>query len=48
MYLRHTTITKNGKLRTYWRLVQSVRTGRGVRQVTVCQLGRCVATQGGD
>lgn len=39
MYLRHTTIRKNGKTRTYWRLVRSVRTGRGVKQVTVCQLG---------
>ena len=39
MYLRHTTIRKNGKTRTYWRLVQSVRIGREVRQVTVCQLG---------
>lgn len=39
MYLRHTTIRKNGKTRTYWRLVRSVRTGRVVKQVTVCQLG---------
>ena len=39
MYLRHTTIRKNGKTHTYWRLVQSVRTGREVKQVTVCQLG---------
>ena len=29
MYLRHTTIRKNGKARTYWRLVRSVRTERG-------------------
>jgi transposase len=39
MYLRHTTVRKNGKTHTYWRLVQSVRIGREVRQVTVCQLG---------
>ena len=39
MYLRHTTVRKNGKAHTYWRLVRSVRTGRGVQQVTVCQLG---------
>src|ERR1700723_2414660 len=39
MYLRHTTVTKNGKTRTYWRLVRSVRVGRKVRQETVAQLG---------
>jgi transposase len=39
MYLRHTTVRKNGKAHTYWRLVQAVRTGREVKQVTVCQLG---------
>jgi transposase len=39
MYLRHTTITKNGKTHTYWRLVRSVRTGTKVRQETVLQLG---------
>lgn len=39
MYLRHTTIRKNGETHTYRRLVRSVRTGRGVEQVTVCQLG---------
>jgi transposase len=39
MYLRHSTITKNGKTHTYWRLVRSVRIGRKVRQVTVAQLG---------
>jgi transposase len=39
MYLRHTTIRKDGKTRTYWRLVKSVRIGRIVKQVTVCQLG---------
>src|SRR6266481_4150426 len=39
MYLRHTTITKNGKSHTYWRLVRSVRTGNKVRQQTVAQLG---------
>jgi transposase len=39
MYLRHTTVTKNGKTRTYWRLVRSVRVGNRVRQETVTQLG---------
>ena len=39
MYLRHTTVTKNGKTHTYWRLVRSVRVGRKVRQETVAQLG---------
>src|SRR3954464_9668873 len=39
MFLRHTTITKNGKTHTYWRLVRSVRTGTKVRQETVLQLG---------
>jgi transposase len=39
MYLRHSTVTKNGKTRTYWRLVRSVRVGRKVRQETVAQLG---------
>jgi transposase len=39
MYLRHTTITKNGKTHTYWRLVRSVRVGNKVRQETVAHLG---------
>lgn len=39
MYLRHTTVTKNGKTHTYWRLVRSVRVGKKVRQETVAQLG---------
>src|SRR5262249_11311764 len=39
MYLRHTTVRKNGKTHTYWRLVRSVRTGTKVRQHTVAQLG---------
>jgi hypothetical protein len=39
MYLRHTTVTKNGKSHTYWRLVRSIRTGKRVRQQTVAQLG---------
>ena len=39
MYLRHTTVTKNGKSHTYWRLVRSVRHGSKVRQETVAQLG---------
>src|SRR5215475_12762432 len=39
MYLRHTTVTRNGKSHTYWRLVRSIRTGNKVRQQTVAQLG---------
>lgn len=39
VYLRHTTLRKNGKTRQYWRLVRSVRTGRKVRQETVAFLG---------
>src|SRR5512142_568590 len=38
MYLRHTTVTKNGKTHTYWRLVRSVGVGAKVRQETVAQL----------
>src|SRR5262245_46980910 len=44
MYLRHTTVTKNGKLHTYWRLVRSVRTGNRVRQQAVAQLGELDAS----
>jgi len=40
MYLRHTTIRKNGKAHTYWRLVRSVRVGSKVRQQTVATLGK--------
>src|SRR5512142_2488185 len=39
MYLRHSTVTKNGKTHMYRRLVRAVRVGRKVRQVTVAQLG---------
>jgi hypothetical protein len=39
MYLRHTTIRKDGKTQTYWRLVRSVRRGRKVVQETVAHLG---------
>ena len=39
MYLRHTTVRKQGKTHVYWRLVRSVRVGRKVRQETVAQLG---------
>lgn len=39
MYLRHTTIRKDGKTHTYWRLVRSVRQGSKVRQETVACLG---------
>jgi len=39
MYLRHSTVRKNGKTHTYWRLVRSVRHGSKVRQETVAHLG---------
>lgn len=39
MYLRHSTVKKDGKDHTYWRLVRSVRVGGKVRQETVAQLG---------
>ena len=39
MYLRHTTVRKNGKTHSNWRLVRSVRRGRRVVQETVAQLG---------
>ena len=39
MYLRHTTIRKDGKTHTYWRLVRSIRQGSKVRQETVAYLG---------
>jgi transposase len=39
MYLRHTTVRKNGKVHRYWRLVRSVRVGRRVVQQTVAHLG---------
>src|SRR5712675_2831420 len=39
MYLRHTTIRKDGKVHRYWRVVRSVRVGHRVIQQTVAQLG---------
>lgn len=39
MYLRHTTLRKDGKVHRYWRLVRSVRLGRRVIQQTVAHLG---------
>src|ERR1700726_2513754 len=39
MYLRHTTIRKDGKVHRYWRLVRSVRVGRRVIRQTVAHLG---------
>jgi transposase len=39
VYLRHSTVRKDGKVHTYWRLVRSVRSGGKVRQETVAQLG---------
>jgi transposase len=39
VYLRNSTVRKDGKAHTYWRLVRSVRCGGKVRQETVAQLG---------
>lgn len=39
MYLRHSTRIKDGKTHTYWRLVQSIRCGRKVKQKTIAHLG---------
>ena len=39
MYLRHTTLRKDGKVHRYWRLVRSVRIGGRVMQQTVAHLG---------
>ena len=39
VYLRHSTICKDGNTHTYWRLVRSVRRGRKVVQETVAHLG---------
>jgi len=39
MYLRYTTLKKDGKVHRYWRLVRSVRLGGRVIQQTVAQLG---------
>lgn len=39
MYLRHSTVRKDGKTHTYWRLVRSVRRNGKVKQETVAQVG---------
>lgn len=39
MYLRHSTVRKDGKAHTYWRLVRCVRRNGKVVQETVAQLG---------
>jgi len=39
VYLRHTTVKKNGKAHLYWRLVRSVRRDGRVCQETVAHLG---------
>jgi transposase len=39
VYLRHTTVRKDGKAHVYWRLVRSVRRNGKVVQETVAQLG---------
>jgi len=39
LYLRHSSVKKEGKTHTYWRLVRSVRHGNRVEQQTVACLG---------
>ena len=39
MYLRHSSVRRNGKIHTYWRLARPVRIGGKVRQETVACLG---------
>lgn len=39
MYLRHSTVRKDGKTHCYWRLVRSIRRDGKVVQETVAQLG---------
>jgi len=39
VYLRHSTVRKNGKTHVYWRVVRSVRRNGKVVQETVAQLG---------
>jgi hypothetical protein len=39
MFLRPHARNKDGKEHTYWSLVETVRTGNGPRQRTVCYLG---------
>jgi transposase len=48
VYLRHSTVRKDGKTHTYWRLVRSVRIGSKVRQETVATLGELDAAGRAD
>lgn len=45
MYLRHTTIGKDGKVHRYWRPVESIRIGKRVIQKTVTQLGELTKSE---
>lgn len=45
MFLKPKTVRRNGTVRTYWRLVSSVRTPRGPRHRTVAYLGELHAGQ---
>jgi hypothetical protein len=45
MFLKHIKIRKKGKLRSYWALIESVRTEHGPRQRTVAYLGELTASQ---
>lgn len=45
MYLRHTTIKKDGKTHRYWRLVESIRIGSRVVQKTIAHLGELNKTE---
>jgi len=45
MFLKRITVRKNGKLDTYWALIQSIRTARGPRHQTVAYLGELGPTE---
>lgn len=45
MFLKHVVIRKKGKRRSYWALIESIRTERGPRQRTVAYLGELNASQ---
>ena len=45
MFLKPVHVKKDGKRRTYWKLVESYRTARGPRHRTVAYIGELGASQ---
>ena len=45
MFLKPVHVKKDGKRRTYWKLVESYRTARGPRHRTVAYIGELAASQ---